>query len=43
MLIMAAWASQGGSFPRVTYTQVNAGSPVSQPDARSGDLVLIRS
>ena len=40
-LMMGAWASQGVSIPRVTYTQANAGSPVSQPNARSGDLVLI--
>ena len=40
-LMMGAWASQGVSIPRVTYTQANAGSPVSQADARSGDLVLI--
>jgi len=39
-LLMAAWASQGVTIPRVTYTQANAGAPVSQPDARSGDLVL---
>lgn len=40
-LMMGAWASQGVTIPRVTYTQANAGTPVSQPDARSGDLVLI--
>ena len=40
-LMQGAWASQGVSIPRVTYTQANAGNPVSQADARSGDLVLI--
>jgi len=40
-LMMAAWASQGVTIPRVTYTEATAGTPVSQPDARSGDLVLI--
>ena len=40
-LMMGAWASVGVAIPRVTYTQVSAGSPVSIAAARSGDLVLI--
>lgn len=40
-LTMAAWASVGVTIPRVTYTQVAAGTPVLIQDARAGDLVLI--
>ncbi len=40
-LTMAAWASVGVAIPRVTYTQATTGAPVSQQEARSGDLVLI--
>jgi len=40
-LMMGAWASQGVSIPRVTYTEANAGTPVTQATTRSGDLVLI--
>ena len=40
-LMQGAWATQGISIPRVTYTQANAGTPVAQADARPGDLVLI--
>jgi cell wall-associated NlpC family hydrolase len=40
-LMQGAWASQGVTIPRVTYMQANAGTPVAQADARSGDLVLI--
>ena len=40
-LMQGAWASQGVTIPRVTYTQAGAGTPVTQADARSGDLVLI--
>ena len=40
-LMQGAWASQGVSIPRVTYTEANAGTPVTETDARSGDLVLI--
>ena len=35
-LMQGAWASQGVSIPRVTYTQANAGSPVSQPTPAPG-------
>ena len=40
-LTLAAWATQGVSLGRVTYTQAVQGTPVSLQDARSGDLVLI--
>ncbi len=40
-LTLAAWATQGVSLGRVTYTQAVQGTPVSIQDARSGDLVLI--
>jgi len=40
-LTMSAWASVGVPITRVTSTQVNTGTPVSLPAARSGDLVLI--
>ena len=40
-LMQGAWASQGVAISRVTYTQMNDGSPVGQADSRSGDLVLI--
>jgi cell wall-associated NlpC family hydrolase len=40
-LMLGAWASVGVGLTRVTYTQANEGTPVTQADARSGDLVLI--
>ncbi len=39
-LTLAAWATQGVSLGRVTYSQAVQGTPVSLQDARSGDLVL---
>lgn len=39
-LTLAAWATQGVSLGRVTYSQAVQGTPVSIQDARSGDLVL---
>ena len=39
-LTLAAWATQGVSLGRVTYTQAVQGTPVAIQDARSGDLVL---
>jgi cell wall-associated NlpC family hydrolase len=40
-LMLGAWQSVGVGLTRVTYTQANEGTPVTQADARSGDLVLI--
>ncbi len=40
-LTLAAWATQGVSLGRVTYTQAVQGTPVNLATARSGDLVLI--
>jgi cell wall-associated NlpC family hydrolase len=39
-LTQAAWKAAGVDIPRVTYDQVNAGTTVSVPDARPGDLIF---
>jgi peptidoglycan DL-endopeptidase CwlO len=42
-LTQAAWRSAGVSLPRTTYSQVNAGSRVSESQLRPGDLVFFYS
>jgi cell wall-associated NlpC family hydrolase len=42
-LTQAAWKSAGVSLPRTTYTQINAGTRVSESELRPGDLVFFYS
>ncbi|SCF93808.1 C40 family peptidase [Streptomyces sp. Ncost-T10-10d] len=42
-LTQAAWRSAGVSLPRTTYTQINAGRPVSRSELAPGDLVFFYS
>lgn len=42
-LVQAAWRSAGVSLPRTTYTQINAGQPVSRSQLAPGDLVFFYS
>jgi cell wall-associated NlpC family hydrolase len=42
-LTQAAWKSAGVSLPRTTYTQINAGTRVSESQLRPGDLVFFYS
>ncbi|MDT0301060.1 C40 family peptidase [Streptomonospora wellingtoniae] len=39
-LVQAAWAEAGVSLPRTTYSQVNAGTPVSWDNMQPGDLIF---
>ncbi|WP_237554576.1 MULTISPECIES: C40 family peptidase [unclassified Streptomyces] len=42
-LTQAAWRAAGVSLPRTTYTQINAGTRVSESQLRPGDLVFFYS
>ncbi|MGW0731047.1 NlpC/P60 family protein [Streptomyces sp. NPDC002851] len=42
-LTQAAYRSAGVSLPRTTYTQINAGRPVSRSELAPGDLVFFYS
>jgi cell wall-associated NlpC family hydrolase len=42
-LTQAAWKAAGVSLPRTTYTQINAGTRVSESELRPGDLVFFYS
>ncbi|MEU9099217.1 C40 family peptidase [Streptomyces sp. NPDC048361] len=42
-LTQAAWRSAGVQLPRTTYTQINAGTPVTRSQLTPGDLVFFYS
>jgi cell wall-associated NlpC family hydrolase len=42
-LTQAAWRAAGVSLPRTTYTQINAGTRVSESQLQPGDLVFFYS